>query len=85
MLLQRQDPQIHHLLPAMHSFVKKCLLRIVDPTVVSSLDIWTCEATTLSVLPDDEINIGSLAEHGLCGLTEMGMLRSIKKPNSFQL
>ena len=49
----------------MHSFVKKCLLRIVDPSIIVSLDIWTCSTTALSPLPDNEVNIGFLADEGI--------------------
>ena len=56
----------------MHSFIKKCLLRIVDPTVIASLDIWTCNTVALSLLPDDEVNIGSLADEGIEALLEGG-------------
>ena len=79
MLLQRQDPQIHRLQPCMQAFIKKCLLRIVDSTLISSLDIWTCNTATLSLLPDDEVNIGSLADEGLQALLESGDISDQEK------
>ena len=36
--------------PSSYVFLKNCRLRIFDP---SSLDYWTCNVTTLSLLPDD--------------------------------
>ena len=72
LLLQRQDPQIHRLQPSMHSFIKKCLLRIIDPSKIASVDIWTCNTASLSLLSDDEVNIGVLADEGVSGLLESG-------------
>ncbi len=79
LLLQRQDPQIHRLQTCMQCFVKKCLLRIVDSSVVSSLDIWTCDTAALSLLPDDQVNIGSLADEGLHALLESGDISDQQK------
>lgn len=78
-LLQRQDPQIHQLQPCMHSFVKKCLLRIVDPCTIATLDIWTCNTTALSLLPDNEVNVGYLADEGVQALLESGDIDNQEK------
>ena len=79
LLLQRQDPQIHRLQPCMQAFIKKCLLRIIDPTQICSMDVWTCNTASLSLLPDDEVNIGSLADEGLQALLESGDISDQKK------
>lgn len=36
------------------------------------MDIWTCNTSSLSSLPDDEVNVGSLADKGLQSLLESG-------------
>ena len=72
LLLQRQDPQIYRLLPTMTSFIKKVLLTFVVPTMISTLDIWKCDAPSLLCLPDDDIYIGTLAEQGVLGLLDSG-------------
>ena len=70
-LSQRQDPQIHWLLPTM-TFIKNILLRFIYPNVILTLEIWKCDAASLVCLPDDDNNIGTLAEQGLLGLLDSG-------------
>ena len=55
----------------MTSFIEEVLLRFVDPTVISTLDIWKCNVASLLCLPDDDIN-NTLAEQGLLGLLDSG-------------
>ncbi len=43
------------------------------------MDIWTCDTAALSLLPDDEVNIGSLADEGLQALLESGDISDEQK------
>lgn len=80
LLLQRQDPQIHRLKSSMDRFIVKVLTRIMDATEVSLLDnIWACDLDSVSLLPDNEVNIGTLAEQGLESLFESGDIGSSQK------
>ena len=63
----------------MQAFIKKYLTRIVDPSVILTLDIWTCGVTKAKLLPEDEINVGCLAEQRLCWLLESGEIREVQK------
>ena len=64
----------------MDRFIVKVLTRIMDATEVSLLDdIWACDLDSVSLLPDNEVNIGTLAEQGLESLFESGDIGSSQK------
>ena len=82
-LLQRQDPQIYRLHSSMQVFIKKILLKIVDASLITELDIWNCDISSTPLLPDNELNIGSLAEEGLQSLYETGDISNDQKMKFF--
>ena len=47
--------------------------------MISTLDIWTSDVTKVQLLPQDEINAGSLAEQGLCWLLKSGEISEHQK------